>query len=837
MDQKQWQRASTLSNDLLATSYETDLTHGLTDTQAQARLKTVGKNVLSANEQGWWDLLVRQFKSVFIYLLLFAAILSFILGEYIDGVLVLLFISLNVILTFFQEYKSHNILESLKKYFVAKTTIVRDGKEITVMSTELIPGDIVSVKPGDILPADMRFFQTRELAIDESLLTGESEEVEKVADTLTEEPKEIFLAKNSGFAATTVVRGHGMGVVVATRSETVAGSTARLAAETKRVSSFETSMNQFSVFMLRLVVVTLAVLFVLHLIIKGPSLQIGDLLIFFIALAVSVVPEALPVVFTFALSHGASKLAKANVVVKRLTSIEDLGNIEILCTDKTGTITQGEMTVAGTFDQNGSALSVGRQGIPDATQISNPFDQAIIDAAQKTKETTPELTLVETLGFDPKTRLDLSLFKGKKFVVVVRGAPESVMEKCKLSNEDQKTATAWMESEGKKGHRVLGIAMREFDRAPKEWQKADGYVFAGLLSFKDPLKPDAIAAAKKADQLGIQLKIITGDRPEVAGAIAKEVGIIKDAADVVTGAALFAMSAADQLKTVAATAVFARVSPQEKLEIIRLLKIHARVGFLGEGINDAPALKEAHVGIVVANASDVAREAADIVLLEKSLLAILDGVEQGRRVFLNTIKYIKITLASNFGNFYAVIIASLFMPDLPMLPIQLLLVNLLSDFPMIAVAGDTVDAEDLKKPKHMDLRAMGFFTTFFGVVSTIFDLLLFGLFYRMGTAILQTAWFIASIMTELLVILSLRTRRWFFLAQAPSRVLSFFIIGAALATILLPQFAFTRHLFSFAQLSSSHLLMIVAIVVGYLLATELVKQMYERLVHAQVESS
>ncbi len=837
MDQKQWQRASTMNADLLAKSYETDLARGLTDTQAQARLKTIGKNILSGNEQTWRDLLIRQFRSVFIYLLLFAAILSFILSEYIDGTLILLFIGLNAALTFFQEYKSHHILESLKKYFIAKTTVLRDGKEQIVMSTELIPGDIVSVKPGDVLPADIRFFETRELALDESLLTGESEEVEKIAEAIAAAPTEIFNAHNSGFAATTVVRGHGIGVVVATRSETVAGSTARLAAETKRTSSFEIAMNQFSVFMLRLVVTTLVVLFVLHLLIKGPGIQIGELLIFFIALAVSVVPEALPVVFTFALSHGASQLAKANVVVKRLSSIEDLGNIEILCTDKTGTITQGEMTLANTFDHTGSALSVAWHGVPDTKQINNPFDQAIVDAAQTTVDKTSPYTLIESLGFDPKTRIDLSLFKGEQFLVVMRGAPESVMQRCKLSTQDQEKATAWMESEGKLGHRILGIGMREYQTVPTDWEKDDAYVFAGLLAFKDPLKSDAIEAVKKADVLGIKIKIITGDRPEVAGAIAKEVGIINDPADVITGEKLFAMSAAEQLQTVASAAVFARISPQEKLEIIRLLKEHARVGFLGEGINDAPALKEAHVGIVVAHASDVAREAADIVLLQKSLLVILDGVADGRRVFLNTIKYIKITLASNFGNFYSVAIASLFIPELPMLPIQLLLVNLLSDFPMIAVAGDTVDAEDLTRPKHMDLRAMGFFTTFFGSVSTVFDLLLFGFFFRAGAAILQTAWFIESIMTELFVIITLRTRRWFFLTKAPARMLSFCIVVAALATFLLPMIPVTQHLFSFARLSSMQLGVIVLIVLGYFIATELVKHAYERMLHSQVEAS
>ena len=723
-------------------------------------------------------------------------------------------------------------METLKKYFISSALVTRDSKQVTVASAELVPGDIIIVEPGDLIPADIRFFETIDLFVDEAILTGESRSVEKTSDSLTKPPKTLFEAINIGFAATHVVSGMGKGIVIATGAKTAAGFTAKLATETKRISNFEEAMNRFSVFMLRLVVATLLILLVLHVLIKGPDVELGNLLVFFVALAVSVVPEALPVVFTFALSSGAAELAKRSVVVKRLTSIEDLGNIDILCTDKTGTITEGEMMLAQGSEGEERILSIAQMGIGDANTLSNPFDKAIAKAYKKTPSHSKNFTVLERIGFDPKFRLDSTLVKSDSVFVIIRGAPESVASRCDLGTKKQKEIMAWVKEQGCLGRRVLAIAVGKYNETPKNWKEANDLDFVGMLSFEDPLKSTSVKAFEKANALGIKIKIITGDRPEVAGAIAKQIKLISDPGDVITGEELFELSHDKQLEAVQRFFVFARVSPEDKLKIIHLLKEHERVGFLGEGINDAPALKEAHVGIVVQHASDVAREAADIVLLKKSLLVVLEGVEHGRKVSANTVKYIKTTLASNFGNFYSVAIASLFIPYLPMLPIQILLLNLLSDFPMIAIASDTVEADELSKPKGMNLHEIGFLTTFFGTVSSVFDFLVFGMFVGYGSTILQTAWFIESILTELFAIISLRTRKWFFLTRAPGRVLSILIVGATAITIALPSFAVTRELFGFAKLSKTHFIVIACIIVSYFIATEFTKRLYYRITDA-----
>lgn len=817
------------SSSEVAKKFETDIQNGLTSAQATTRLLTYGRNTLAGSEPSTWDLIVRQFRSVFVWLLIFAAALSFILHQRLDGTLIVVFVLLNVFLTFFQEYKSQHILATLKKYFVAHSRVIRDGKQEEIMSPQLVLGDVVVLEPGDLVPADVRLFEAVDFTLDESVLTGESQAVEKSADDLSTPPQNLFAAQNIAFAATHVVSGTGRGIVIATASHTQAGSAAKLATQTKRVSNFEQVMDQFSVFMLRLVIGTLLVLFVLHYVIKGPTVQIGELLIFFIALAVSVVPEALPVVFTFALSNGAAHLARHKVVVKRLTSIEDLGNIDILCTDKTGTITQGEMVLVEVSDGDGHTLQIARVGIPESDARENPFDKAIAKAEGSMSAQIVEV--VDRIGFDPTQRFDLTLVKNPKPMLIMRGAPESVAEHCAMSVEQKAQMTKWIEQEGRKGRRVLAVAQRFFETIPDNWSQPDGLLFLGMLSFEDPLKPTSLAAVKKAQALGLSIKVLTGDRPEVAGAIATQVGLIKDPDEVMTGEQLFALPADQQLNAARRCHVFARVTPEDKLEIIRLLKEHARVGFLGEGINDAPALKEAHVGIVVESASDVARESADIVLLQQSLMVILEGVERGRIVSANTLKYIKTTLASNFGNFYSVAIASLFIPYLPMLPIQILLVNLLSDFPMIAISTDTVEASALSKPRGMDLREMGFVTTFFGVISSVFDFILFGAFFRTSAALLQTAWFIESILTELFAILSLRTHKWFFLTRPPARLLSSLIIGATIVTLALPLWSVTRGLFSFAAISRPQLLSVIGIIAAYFVAMEISKKLFYRYVH------
>ncbi len=792
---------------------------GLSAKEADERLSTNGPNELAREGIRWQRVLLRQFRSPFLYLLAGAAALAWGLGEHIDAYMIAGFVVVNAALGFAQEYHSERAVELLRSFVTAKARVRRDGHEDWIESRSLVPGDIVVVETGDVIHADVRFLETGDLTVDESVLTGESEPMAKVSAALAKVADAPYAAKNIGFTGTTVVAGRGVGVVIATGAKTQIGDIAKLTAETNEPSAFEKSIGRFSVFILRLIVVTLVVVFVANVAIKGGDANIPELLVFAIALAVSVIPEALPVVITTTLSRGAMRLAKRHVVVKRLSSIEDLGSIEVLCSDKTGTITENKLRVIDTFgtdpDRALYLAAVASSFLGERRAHPNTaFDVAVWDRlneAERANATAAERT--DEQPFDPALRYNAVTSDGER---VVRGAPEEVIALCKDANGD---GLAWAAEQGTQGRRVLAIASGKSEKTLK---------LVGLVSFVDPIKLTATAAIHDAKMLGVRVKILTGDSREVAASVAHQVKLIASDAEVMTGAEWDAVPEHDRLAVAQAHAVFARVSPRQKFEIIESLRGCCEVGFLGEGINDAPALKIASVGIVVDGASDIAREAADIVLLQHSLDVIVSGIREGREVFANTVKYIKATLASNFGNFLAVATATFLVDFLPMLSIQILLVNLLSDFPMIAIATDRVDASELKSPRTYDLRDIIYAATVLGVVSTVFDFIFFGLYRAAGAEVLQTNWFIGSILTELLLIFSVRTRLPFWKAARPAGVLFWLSVVAMVATIVIPQTRFGHDVFHFVTPTPGTMAAILSIVVAYFILTEIVKLAYER---------
>ena len=812
---------------------------GLTAVEARHRLRTYGPNEIAAREAGWFYILQRQFRSSFIYLLIVAALISFALGQVIDGSMIVLFVLINSGIGFYQEFRSERTLKLLKQYVVRRARVRRDGKEFFAASKELVPGDIVVMEPGDIVSADLRVVDGTNLLTDESILTGESAPAHKNASAQHHQASEIFEARNMLFSGTTVVSGKGVGVVVATGKKSLLSDIARLAVETERVSSFTKSIHHFSAVIMRMVLSTLGLIIAANIFIKGFGVDIPELLIFGIALAVSVIPEALPVVTTFSLSRGALRLSKHHVVVKRLSAIEDLGSIEVLATDKTGTLTENVLTVADTFGAGDTAL-IFLAGLASPflgereKQPNNAFDIALWNKlSPQERRRLLEYRRIDEIPFDPYRRRNTVLVEREnRLKLVVRGAVEDVLPLCRKGlREVGEAAVHWANQAGMRGQRVIAVAQKKLSKKgrvdmAREERNLD---FVGLVAFVDPLKKTSIEAVRRANHLGVKVKILTGDSKEVAGAVAAQIGLIADRAKVITGAQLHARPEAEQRELVEAYDVFARVSPQQKYRIIQLLQEKYEVGFLGEGINDAPALKVANVAMVVQGASDIAQEAADIVLLKKSLQVIVDGIHEGRAVFVNTVKYIKATLASNFGNFYAVAIASLLIPFLPMLPLQILLVNLLSDFPMIAIAADTIDREELRKPKSYNVREIVVVATLLGIVSTVFDFIIFGLFYRAQPAVLQTNWFIASIVTELAFLFTVRTRLSIWKAKSPSNILIALSMIGFVATIVIPYTAWGQQVFKFVPPAPIHLVMILTVVVVYFMVSESVKLMYYRM--------
>ncbi|OGH87844.1 MAG: hypothetical protein A3J93_05405 [Candidatus Magasanikbacteria bacterium RIFOXYC2_FULL_42_28] len=811
--------------------------NGLTPGEAKARLIKFGKNKLSAHETRWWQIFGRQFKSPFIYLLFFATGLAFFLGEKTDAIMILAFIVINTGLGFGQEFHSEKALQILQKFVVARARVRRGGAEDLIDATELVPGDIVVIENGDIVPADLRLIETEDLVIDESTLTGESVAIFKQTNVVRNdkviEPHE---AANICFSGASVVGGRGVGVVIATGATTMMGRLARLTVETERESVFEKGIAKFSRFILRMISVILILMFAANIAIKGWE-NLSELILFTIALAVGVIPEALPLVATVSLSRGALNLARKHVVARRLSAVEDLGSIEILCTDKTGTITENKLkVVAMRADDEGLCLfnaalasSFLASGIRDP---NNSFDLALWHKLSATeRERARSFERINEIPFDPtRRRNDVLVRQGDDCLLVVRGAPEAVLELCHLSAPAKKELYEWMAEQGNLGRRVIAIAGKE-EKNVEHCKIVDDEAdlnFFGLIAFEDPVKPTTTEALAHAKHLGLRVVILTGDAREVATAVAKNIKLIKDGDTVLTGEELLALSEDEQIAAVDKVQVFARVSPEQKYHIIQLLQNKYEVGFLGEGINDAPALKLANVALVVDGASDIARDAADIVLLNRSLDVIVDGVKNGREIFANVVKYLKITLISNFGNCYAVAAASLLVAYLPMLPVQILLLNLLSDFPMVAIALDRVDSAELKRPRSYNIKEVALMAVFLGLVSTIFDFIFFALFKNFGAATLQTNWFIGSVLTELALIYSVRTHFFFLKARRPSGVLSILSVLAVVATVILPLTSLGQEWFKFTPPSLNDYGLIFGVVGIYFVVTEIIKLLYYR---------
>ena len=806
---------------------------GLSTQQASYILSKLGPNITQLNTNTWWKIMLRQFKSAFIYLLLAASLIAFLLDESLDGYMIIAFVLINVFLGFYQEYKSDQTVKLLNKFIVKKSKVIRDGKEEIIKSEDLVIGDLVVIETGDIAPADLRLVKTSNLSVDESSLTGESNFIIKTEQTLEKETKQHYEAVNIVFAGTTVIEGQAYGIVIATGKNTEFGKITKLTTDTKTTSSFEKQIAKFSRFILVLTVTTLLLVFFTHLFFKQ-TISIGDLTIYAIALAVGVIPEGMPLVTTFSLSLAAAKLAKKHVVVKRLTAIEDLGGVQILCTDKTGTITENVLTVSKIYGEKDKVLLYGFLGsslVGKEKTTNNSFDLAIQTAAgNKLEETAKKYKKLQETPFDPHKRKNAVLLESaNEKKLIIRGAAEAVLA-CvtNVNSKESEEIVDWAIHQGYEGKRVLAVAERSFNNTTYTLgNECSNFNLVGLISFEDPIKKTTISAVEKAKTHGIKIKVLTGDSAQVAGLVALNTGIADKPTDVITGEEFFKLNSQQQFETLETINVYARVSPEQKYKIIELLQQNYEVGYLGDGINDAPALKIAGVAIAVNTAADVSRNVADIVLLQNNLKVIIDGIEMGRKTFTNVTNYIKATLASNFGNFYAMSFATLIIDYLPMLPVQILLVNLLSDFPMISISLDNVDSVELKEPKGYGVKDILLAATLLGLVSTSFDFITFGIF-KSGTAKeLQTYWFIESILTELMLIYSIRSRLPFYKFKAkPAKPIIILTIVAAIITIALPYTVLGTKVFGFIHPQTDKMLILAAIVAGYVILTEVMKKVY-----------
>ena len=809
---------------------------GLKDSEGIERLKRYGANVLKPKKgSDTFNILLSQFKSPITLILLFAAGLSFFLHEITDAVIIITIILISSLLGFWQEKGAADAFEKLLTTVQIRATVLRDGREKEVLVEEIVPGDVIILSAGDMIPADCLILDSKDLFVSEATLTGETYPVEKLAGTLKTETS-LAQRINSIWMGTSVVSGNGKALVVFIGKETEFGKISETLKLRPPETEFEKGVARFGHFLMEVTMLMVIAIFAINVYLQRPIL---DSFLFSLALAVGLTPQLLPAIISVNLSHGAREMAQKKVIVKRLASIENLGSMNMLCSDKTGTLTEGELELHSFQDlqgnQNEKVLLYASLNAYYQKGFENPIDRAIL--AQNKLDLTQYKKLDEIPYDFIRKRLSILVSKSETNLMITKGALPNILESCSLvETENRKPVEIsgfkeqieqHFEEFSEKGFRTLGIAYREMGQQEiitKEHET--GMTFLGFLFLVDPPKPGISKTIENMKQLGISLKVITGDNRFVAASISREIGLKNTR--VITGSELHQMSSEALMKQVNDTDIFAEVEPNQKENIILALKKSGNVvGYMGDGINDASALHAADVGISVESAADVAKEAADIVLLEKSLDALVEGVKDGRKTFANTMKYVFMATSSNFGNMFSMAGASLFLPFLPLLPMQILLINLLTDFPEMTIATDTVDSEMVENPRRWDIGFIRKFMLVFGFTSSIFDYLTFGvLFFLLPgmTEQFRTGWFVESVISASMIVLVIRSRKPFFKSRPGKHLLAATVLIAGV-TIGFPFTSFAT-IFGFEPLPISVILLIVIIIGLYILMTETLKKIF-----------
>jgi Mg2+-importing ATPase len=809
---------------------------GLTSEEANSRRERFGPNTIGRPRRSdALTLLVRQFKSPIILILIFATVVSGLLGDATDAVIILAIIVLSGLLGFWQERGAAQAVEALLAVVEVRAEVRRNGATVEVPLAEIVPGDVVVLNAGDIVPADCRLAEARMLLVDEAALTGETYPAEKSVGVLDEDTP-LARRTNAVFMGTHVVSGSAAVLVVRTGAATEFGQVSERLRRAPVETGFERGMTAFGYLLMRAMVVLVVTIFVVNLLLARPLL---DSALFSLALAVGLTPQLLPAIVTISLSQGARLMARERVIVKRLDAIEDFGSMSVLCTDKTGTMTVGTVELAGALGLDGEPSErVLRCAFLNATLqtgLTNPIDAAIAAAGGVDPAGT---RCLDELPYDfSRRRLSVLVEDHGQAVMITKGALESVLGVCSAALGPSGTATGLAgsradimrryETLSREGHRVLGVAVRELGSATRlaPADEAD-MAFLGFLTFLDPPKPDVRETLRDLAASGISVRMVTGDNRLVAAHVGEMVGL--ESVEVLTGRDLERISEEELAAAVDHVGIFAEVGPTQKERIIRALRASGRVvGYLGDGINDAPALRAADVGISVDSAVDVAKESAAIVLLDKDLRVLLDGVRQGRRTFANTMKYVFTTTSANFGNMVGMAAAAAVLPFLPLLAEQILLINFLTDFPTTTIATDSVDAEQLERPHAWNLAFVRNFMLVFGIVSSAFDFLTFAVL-RIGfgadAVLFRSGWFLESVATELAVLFVLRTRRPFF-RSGPSGLLvgSSLLVGCV--ALLIPYSPLADPLGLVAP-PGEVVLALAAITILYVLATEVAKRLF-----------
>jgi len=816
---------------------------GLSSREARHRLRISGPNTFRDGPKR--SLLVQfltRFKNPLVIILLVASTISLLTQEIAGFAIINIIVILSVTLDFIQEYRAERAAERLREMVAVHATVMRDGNMHTVPVKNLVPGDLVLLAAGNLVPADGRIIEGRDLFVNQSILTGEPYPVEKQPVETLPADADLLSARNALFMGTAVTSGTAKMLVCRTGNNTAIGQIAEYVGRRKDLTAFELGTRRFGLMIMRLTFFLVLFVLLVNALFHRPLLES---LLFAVALAVGLTPELLPMVVTVTLSRGALRMAGKKVIVKRLASIQNLGSMDILCTDKTGTLTEAHIRLAQHLDAEGhdsrKVLQLAYLNSHFTSGFRNPLDAAILEHQQIDVTAWKK---IDEIPFDfERRRVSVLLDDGSSRILVAKGAPEDILRSStryedsdgsarELNSASRESLQTQYESLGEEGLKVLGVAWCKIarDRSLASRDDEKNLVFAGFVAFYDPPKRSAAAALATLAESHVALKIVTGDSEQVAKHLCKQLGIT--VTGVLKGVQIAAKDDSALQAAVESANLFCRVTPGQKSRVIQALRARGHVvGYLGDGINDAPPLHSADVGLSVDSAVDVAKDAADMILLKHDLKVLHDGVVEGRRTFANIMKYIMMGTSSNFGNMFSMAGASLFLPFLPMLPTQILLNNILYDISEVAIPLDSVDAEGIEKPRHWDTNFIRNFMVVVGAVSSVFDFLTFYVLLEImhaDMALFQTGWFVESLATQVLVIFVIRTRGSPF-ASHPHPLLATTSIAVVVLAALLPFIPIGAY-FGFVLLPAQFFLILGGMVVAYLLLVQRVKRFfYQRL--------
>lgn len=802
---------------------------GLTGSEAANRLSSNNRSIpIKARWKRDLALLVSQFKSPLVLLLVAGVILSAVLGETSDAFIILFILLATGFMGFFQERNAGRAVEKLQAIIQLKCNALRDGKIREVTTHDIVPGDVLVFAAGDIVPADCLLLEANELHANEASLTGESYPARK-APGVADAASPISKRTNCLWQGSNIISGSGKAVVVYTGKDTVFGQISQSTDQTV-VTSFEKGIKRFGYFLMQITVILCIIILAINLYFHKPF---ADSILFALALAVGMAPELLPAIMTIAMSAGAKRMATKKVIVKKLSCILNFGEVNLLCTDKTGTITEGIIKVTAIKDITGNesafAAKLAVLNASFESGFANPIDDAL-------RQLQADIAGYEKTGEVPydfiRKRLSVAVKNKEGQMLVSKGAVKNIMDICSrvIVNNEVVSIDAYKQKAeelfstcSEEGNRVIAICYKPFDKSMLAKEDESDMIFAGFILLNDPLKAGITETLDRLKALHIKIKIITGDNPKVAQYVARQIGLENPV--IMSGAAMQTMSPEAFNVQAARTDIFAETEPHQKERIIKALqKNNFTIAYIGDGINDVAAIHAADAGISTSNAVDVAKEAADFVMLEKDLGVLADGIIEGRKTFANTLKYIFINTGATFGNMFSVAGASLMLPFLPMLPKQILLTNFITDFPYLAVASDNVDDEQIREPGKWNLKILRNFMIVFGLHSSAFDFITFYTlfkYFKVPDSLFQTGWFTESIITELLILFIIRTRRSF-IKSKPGKYLLWFSVLSLFITLALPFTPLGPEL-GLARLPLNVAVAIVMILALYVITADIIK--------------